>query len=92
MALRVVLVWCAPLVIASINGIAREAVLTPRIGDVGGVPPVPSPLRLHHHSDVVHPRVPSIRRRFLTQQEPLVLESFHIIETTTLPLARPAST
>jgi hypothetical protein len=36
MVLRAVLIWCALLVIASINGIAREAVLIPRIGDVAG--------------------------------------------------------
>jgi hypothetical protein len=33
---RAVLIWCALLVIASINGFAREAVLIPRIGDVAG--------------------------------------------------------
>jgi hypothetical protein len=36
MVVRAVLVWCALLVIASINGVAREAVLIPRIGDVAG--------------------------------------------------------
>jgi hypothetical protein len=34
MALRAALIWCALPVIASINGIAREAVLIPRIGDL----------------------------------------------------------
>jgi len=36
MIVRAVLIWCALLVIASINGLAREAVLIPRIGDVAG--------------------------------------------------------
>jgi len=36
MAVRVVLMWCALLVIASINGMAREAVLIPRTGEVAG--------------------------------------------------------
>lgn len=36
MVLRAVLIWCALLVVASINGAAREAVLIPRIGEVGG--------------------------------------------------------
>jgi ABC-type siderophore export system fused ATPase/permease subunit len=36
MVVRAVLIWCALLVIASINGFAREAVLIPRIGDVAG--------------------------------------------------------
>ena len=36
MVLRAVLIWCALLVIASINGIAREAVLIPRMGEVAG--------------------------------------------------------
>ena len=36
MVMRAVLVWCALLVIASINGIAREAALIPRFGDVAG--------------------------------------------------------
>lgn len=36
MVVRAVLIWCALLVIASINGFAREAVLIPLIGDVGG--------------------------------------------------------
>ena len=34
--MRAVLVWCALLVIASINGLAREAVLIPWIGEVAG--------------------------------------------------------
>lgn len=33
---RAVVVWCALLVIASVNGIAREAVLIPRIGEGPG--------------------------------------------------------
>jgi hypothetical protein len=36
MVMRAVFIWCALLVIASINGIAREAVLIPRIGEVAG--------------------------------------------------------
>ena len=36
MVMRAVFVWCALLVIASINGIAREAFLIPRIGEVTG--------------------------------------------------------
>jgi hypothetical protein len=36
MVLRAVLIWCALLVIASINGIAREAVLIPRMGEIAG--------------------------------------------------------
>jgi hypothetical protein len=36
MVIRTVLIWCALLVIASINGAAREALLIPRIGDVLG--------------------------------------------------------
>jgi hypothetical protein len=36
MVMRAVLVWCALLVIASVNGIAREAALIPRFGDVAG--------------------------------------------------------
>jgi len=36
MVMRAVFVWCALLVIASINGFAREAVLIPRIGEVAG--------------------------------------------------------
>jgi len=36
MIVRAVLIWCALLVIASVNGFAREAVLIPRIGDVAG--------------------------------------------------------
>jgi hypothetical protein len=36
MLVRAVLIWCALLVIASINGIAREAVLIPRFGDAAG--------------------------------------------------------
>lgn len=36
MVLRAVVIWCGLLVIASINGIAREAVLIPRLGDVAG--------------------------------------------------------
>ena len=36
MVMRAVLVWTALLVTASINGIAREAVLIPRVGDVAG--------------------------------------------------------
>ena len=36
MVRRAVLVWCALLLIASINCIARDAVLIPGIGDVTG--------------------------------------------------------
>jgi hypothetical protein len=36
MPVRAVLIWCVLLVVASINGIAREAVLIPRIGDAAG--------------------------------------------------------
>ena len=36
MVVRAALIWCALLVIASINGAAREALLIPRIGDVDG--------------------------------------------------------
>jgi hypothetical protein len=36
MVMRAVLIWGALLVIASINGIAREAVLIPRVGEVAG--------------------------------------------------------
>jgi len=36
MLVRGVLIWCALLVIASLNGAAREAVLIPRLGAVGG--------------------------------------------------------
>jgi len=36
MVLRAVLIWCALLVIASINGVGREAVLIPRLGDLAG--------------------------------------------------------
>jgi hypothetical protein len=36
MLVRVVLIWLAMLTIASINGIAREAVLIPQFGDVVG--------------------------------------------------------
>ena len=36
MVIRAVFIWCALLVIASINGIAREAVLIPLIGEVAG--------------------------------------------------------
>jgi hypothetical protein len=36
MIMRAVLIWCALLLIASINGIVRQAVLIPRIGEVAG--------------------------------------------------------
>jgi hypothetical protein len=36
MIIRAVVIWCGLLVIASINGIAREAVLITRLGDVAG--------------------------------------------------------
>jgi hypothetical protein len=36
MIVRAVIVWCALLVIASVNGIARETLLIPRMGEVGG--------------------------------------------------------
>jgi hypothetical protein len=36
MLVRAVLIWCVLLMIASINGIAREAVLIPRFGDATG--------------------------------------------------------
>ncbi len=36
MVMRAVLIWCALLVIASINGVAREAALIPRIGELAG--------------------------------------------------------
>jgi hypothetical protein len=36
MVVRAVLIWCALLVISSINGFVREAVLIPRLGDVAG--------------------------------------------------------
>ncbi len=36
MAVRAVVIWCALLVVASINGFVREAVLIPRTGDVAG--------------------------------------------------------
>jgi hypothetical protein len=36
MVMRAGLIWCVLLAIASINGIAREAILIPRIGDVVG--------------------------------------------------------
>lgn len=36
MIVRAVLIWCALLVLASVNGIARETLLVPRLGDVGG--------------------------------------------------------
>jgi hypothetical protein len=36
MVMRALLIWCALLVIVSINGIAREAVLIPLIGEVAG--------------------------------------------------------
>jgi hypothetical protein len=36
MIVRAVLIWCALLVIASVNGIARQAVLIPSIGEVAG--------------------------------------------------------
>jgi hypothetical protein len=36
MIVRAVLIWCALLLIASINGLVREALLIPRIGEVGG--------------------------------------------------------
>ena len=33
---RAVLVWCALLVIASLNGFVRETLLIPRVGEIGG--------------------------------------------------------
>ena len=36
MVMRAVLVWCVLLVIASFNGIGRETVLIPRVGEVAG--------------------------------------------------------
>jgi hypothetical protein len=36
MIVRAVFIWCALLVLASVNGVARETVLIPRIGEVGG--------------------------------------------------------
>jgi hypothetical protein len=36
MVRRAVLIWCALLVIASINGIARETIVIPWIGEVAG--------------------------------------------------------
>jgi hypothetical protein len=33
---RAVVIWCALLMIASINGLVREALLIPRMGEVGG--------------------------------------------------------
>jgi hypothetical protein len=34
--IRAVVIWCALLVIASVNGFVREAVLIPRLGEVAG--------------------------------------------------------
>jgi hypothetical protein len=36
MIVRAVVIWCALLMIASINGLVREALLIPRMGEVGG--------------------------------------------------------
>ena len=36
MVVRALFIWCALLVIASINGFVREAILIPQVGDVAG--------------------------------------------------------
>ena len=36
MIARAVLIWCVLLVIASLNGFLREALLVPRLGDIAG--------------------------------------------------------